>query len=172
MCSIMKSNPEAPEQSHDITDAAQIVDEYSTVIHDTEHMMFGVPESLLPHPKEKIQEAIRSLMSFMKDEDQWEGIQTEYPEIAEIVLTNRYYTGLKEAYARLARFIPDNEAQLAARANALFDNNEREHIEAIRGDLSSAWYKRARDLQRRLNDQSMDLLVEIEEEFGKKFDGN
>jgi hypothetical protein len=155
-----------------ISVAAEIIDEYSSVMHETEHMMFGAPESLLPYPKEKIQEAVKVLLNFMNNESLWDTVRTEYPEVTETVLTNRYFNNLKEAYARLAKFVPDTDAELAARANALFDHHAREQIESIRGALSSPWYKKARDLQRKLNDQAMILLVEIEEEYGKKFPGN
>ena len=159
----------APEE---IITATQIVKQYCMVIKKTENMKFGAPESMLPHPKQRIREAILMLLEFMNTQSLWENMREMHPEIAESVLTNRYFNILKEAYSRLARFVTAADADLAARANSLFDGNDYDSIQSIRQDLSSAWYKKARDLQRKLNDDCLSLQLELEEEFGKKFVGN
>ncbi|MFC1551867.1 hypothetical protein ACFL6P_04800 [Candidatus Latescibacterota bacterium] len=148
--------------------ATDVICDYGQTIESTSKMMFGAPESLLPYQKKYIREAIVILLNFMKDKNAWDDFRVECPEIADSILTNKYYNALRSAYVKLARFIPDCDAELAMKASRLFSNSKTEEMENIRVDLSSAWYKKARDLQRKVNDESTALLEEIEEKYGKK----
>ncbi len=149
--------------------ATDVICDYGETIENTSKLMFGAPESMLPYKKKYIREAIVILLNLMKDKNACEDFRDECPEIADSILTNKYYNALRLAYVKLAHFIPDKEAELALKASALFNNSRKaEEIEGIRGDLSSAWYKKARDLQRKVNEHSTELMKEIEEKYGKK----
>ncbi|MFC1651228.1 hypothetical protein ACFL2X_06625 [Candidatus Latescibacterota bacterium] len=148
--------------------ATDVICDYGVVIKETSKMMFGAPESLLPYQKKYIREAIVILLHFLKDKNSWDDFREECPEIADSILTNKYYNALRSAYVKLARFIPDSEAELAIKASQLFNNSKSEEMDSIRGDLSSSWYKKARDLQRKVNDESTSLMEEIEGKYGKK----
>ena len=60
-------------------------------------MMFGAPESLLPYQKKYIREAIVILLNFLKDKNAWDGFRVECPEIADSIITNKYYNALTQA---------------------------------------------------------------------------
>ncbi|MFC1539049.1 hypothetical protein ACFL6H_06480 [Candidatus Latescibacterota bacterium] len=148
--------------------ATDVICDYGQTIKKTSKLMFGAPESMLPYPKRYIREAIVIVLLFMKDKNSWDDFREECPEIADSVLTNKYYNALRSAYVKLARFIPDCDAELAIKASKLFNNSKTEEMESIRGALSSSWYKKARDLQRRVNEESTLLMEQIEGKYGKK----
>lgn len=76
--------------------AEKIVNEYGKVLEQTSHLVFGAPESLLPYKKEIIKEAIKVTLDILEPEEQ---------EIRE---------HLRVGYMELARFIPDEEAEIAS----------------------------------------------------------
>ena len=148
--------------------AAEVISDYGATIKKTSNMMFGVPESMLPYPKKDIREAIELLLRFMKNKSSWEDLKEKCPDTADVILTNKYYNALRIAYTKLAKFIPDNEAKLAIKAASLFNTSPTEEFDEIRGELSSCWFKKAREIQRRVNEESSLLMEEIEEKYGKK----
>jgi len=148
--------------------AAEVISDYGAVIKKTSKMMFGVPESMLPYPKKDIREAIELLLRFMKNKSSWEGLKEKCPDTADLILTNKYYNALRMAYSKLAKFIPDSEAKLAIKAASLFNTTGVEEFDDLRGELSSFWFKKAREIQRRVNEESSLLMEEIEEKYGKK----
>ena len=148
--------------------ATEVISDYGVVIKKTSKMMFGVPESMLPYPKKDIREAIELLLCFMKNKSLWEELREECPDTADLILTNKYFNALRTAYIKLAKFIPDSEAKLAIKAASLFNTSGIEEFDDIRGELSSSWFKKARELQRRVNEESSLLMVEIEAKYGKK----
>jgi len=77
--------------------ASTIVEQYVAVLGETAAMVSGVPESKLPCDKEGVQEAILHVLTHTSKEAE------EY-----------FY--LQEAYTKLATFIPDEEARIAALA--------------------------------------------------------
>lgn len=148
--------------------SVDVICDYCQVMEETSKLMFGAPESLLPYKKKYIREAIVILLHFLKNKDTWDDFREECPEIADSILTNKYYNALRTAYIKLARFIPDSDAVLAIKASKLFNYSKTEELDSIRGDLSSSWYKKARDLQRKVNEESTMLMEEIEGKYGKK----
>jgi len=77
--------------------AEKIVNAYGKVLEQVSHMSFGAPESLLPYKKEIIKEAIKMSLDIIEPEDQ---------EIGE---------NLRVGYMELARFIPDEEAEITSK---------------------------------------------------------
>ena len=79
--------------------AVMIWERYQSVLAKTSQMISGVPESRLPCDQSLIKEAIKQVMS-------------KTPKDAEA------YMDLQTAYANLAVFIPDKQAERVAKAEA------------------------------------------------------
>ena len=77
--------------------AGQIVERYLGVLAETWHMVAGVPESRLPCDASFIKEAIKMVLA-------------QTPEGSDL------YHQLRSAYPKLATFIPDRDAEVAAKA--------------------------------------------------------
>ncbi len=84
--------------------ATKVVSDYGKVLSMVEPGVYGLPESLLPHPRESIRFAILTLLRQL-------GI--EHPEVKE---------GLRQGYVYLAQFVGDEEAQLAKNGQASVTN--------------------------------------------------
>jgi hypothetical protein len=94
------------EQLHE---AEIIVNDLGHTLADNTKLAWGIPESRLPHTKDKIKNAIQLLI--------WElGHQ-------ETEVTNR----LAEAYVFLALFIPDEDVETLSRGQAALQSNNPEH---------------------------------------------
>jgi len=78
-----------------VTGALDIVRAYATVLRRAPHATTGVPSSLLPYPVDTIKEAIAVVLRRMPPSD------------------GMSLWALEEAYARLASFIPDDDAASA-----------------------------------------------------------
>lgn len=85
--------------------ATRIVGDYGKVLARVEPGVYGLPETLLPHPREKIRYAIIMLLK---------QIGPDHPEVKE---------GLRHGYVYLAQFVPDDEADLVARGQASASGN-------------------------------------------------
>lgn len=81
--------------------AEKIVNEYGRVLEQTSHLVFGTPESLLPYKKEIIKEAIKMTLDALEPEEQ------------------KIQEHLRVGYIELARFIPDEEAEIASKGQNL-----------------------------------------------------
>lgn len=90
-------------------EAETIVNDLGHAFADNTKLVWGVPESRLPHAKEKIKNAIQLLI--------WE-LGHQDTEVA-----NR----LAEAYVFLALFIPDEDAETLSRGQAALQSNNPEH---------------------------------------------
>jgi hypothetical protein len=96
-----------------LEEAQRIVNEYGGVIMSTAKLYYGAPASLLPHSKERIKSAILQTalgLHLLKKLDQ--------------VILKR----LRDAYIYLAEFIPDPEAQRAARFAAALSSGDLQRI--------------------------------------------
>lgn len=80
--------------------ATRIVSDYGKVLSRVEPGVYGLPESLLPHAREKIRMAITTLLK---------QIGPGHPEVKE---------GLRQGYVYLAQFVSDDEAEVVARGQA------------------------------------------------------
>ena len=81
--------------------ATRMVRDYGKVLASLRPEVYGLPESLLPHPKERLRDALRLLLA---------NVPLDQPELRE---------GLLRGYVYLAQFVPDAEAALIARGQAL-----------------------------------------------------
>jgi hypothetical protein len=80
--------------------ATKVVGDYGKVLARVAPDVYGLPESLLPHPKPQIREAIVSLL---------EQLGPDQVEIKE---------GLRRGYVYLAQFVADDEAEIVSRGQA------------------------------------------------------
>ncbi|HEX7111308.1 MAG TPA: hypothetical protein VF216_02610 [Mizugakiibacter sp.] len=80
--------------------ATRLVSDYGKVLARVHPDVYGLPESLLPHPKARIRDAIRLLL---------EQLPADQPELRE---------GLMRGYVYLAQFVPDKEAAIIAQGQA------------------------------------------------------
>lgn len=80
--------------------ATKVVSDYGKVLARVDPGVYGLPESLLPYPKERIRTAIRFLLETMP---------SEHIELRE---------GLARGYVYLAQFVADEDAQLIERGSA------------------------------------------------------
>ena len=81
--------------------ATRMVRDYGKVLAGLRPEVYGLPESLLPHPKERLRDALRLLLT---------SVPLDQPELRE---------GLLRGYVYLAQFVPDAEAALIARGQML-----------------------------------------------------
>jgi hypothetical protein len=77
--------------------ATTIVESYRAVLEETAGMVSGAPESKLPCDRSLIKEALKLLVSETARDDE-------------------SYPNLKEAFCKLALFIPDEQARIVALA--------------------------------------------------------
>ena len=88
--------------------ATKVVGDYGKVLARVAPGVYGLPESLLPHPKPAIREAIVSLL---------EQLGPDQLEIKE---------GLRRGYVYLAQFVSDAEAEIVSRGQASINGSGRE----------------------------------------------
>ncbi|MBL8296868.1 MAG: hypothetical protein JNN30_00855 [Rhodanobacteraceae bacterium] len=80
--------------------ATRVVSDYGRVLAHVSPGVYGLPQSLLPYPKERIRAALRFLLH---------EIAPDHPELRE---------GLARGYVYLAQFIDDSDADVIARGAA------------------------------------------------------
>lgn len=95
-----------------LTNALDIVRAYATVLRRAPHTTTGAPSSLLPYPTETIKDAIAVVVHRMPPPD------------------GMFLWALEEAYARLASFIPDDDAAASARGQEAILSGNPEHPQA------------------------------------------
>ena len=80
--------------------ATRVVSDYGRVLAHVSPGVYGLPQSLLPYPKERIRAALRFLLH---------EVAPAHPELRE---------GLARGYVYLAQFVDDGEADIIARGAA------------------------------------------------------
>jgi hypothetical protein len=170
---ILSGNEAMWDEPNIILLGTHIINEYGAVLEKTSTMVYGASESLLPYPKEEIRKTIDLLLHFMKNEISRDKFKSKYPEEADKIFTNEYYSALKAGYIELAKFIPNDEAKLTAKALLLFDKpkNQVKTIDNIRDlakELSSPWFEKFNKIQHRIAKESSLLLEEIQGKYGKE----
>ncbi len=81
--------------------ATRVVSDYGKVLAHVSPGVYGLPQSLLPYPKERIRAALRFLLH---------EVAPEHPELRE---------GLARGYVYLAQFVDDADADVIARGAAV-----------------------------------------------------
>jgi len=128
----------------------KVIKEYREVLDNTAKRSFGVPESMLPHSKKAIKNAIKIALVMVDDE-----AQTEQ---------------LKISYISLANFIPDMEAKKTAEIPSdLFpflkmDENRKKKFlkERFKSGLLGD-YEQALEITTKIGEEQKRLSEEIEE---------
>ena len=93
--------------------ALTIIKRYGEVLEQTSKMVFAIPESKLPYPKEAIRLSILIWYILLQNKSLREEIaKQDYFELAEYLLSKKFYDSLEISYIALAKFIPDEEAEL------------------------------------------------------------
>ena len=91
-------------------DAAQgVIKEFGQVLASNKEMGWGIPESLLPRPKDTIKDAIQLLVLELGDGE---------PNLTKSLI---------EAYIILGQFIPDEDADVLAKGRLAMESNNPEH---------------------------------------------
>ncbi|KPK40484.1 MAG: hypothetical protein AMJ69_02155 [Gammaproteobacteria bacterium SG8_47] len=93
--------------------AAQVVSEYGKVVQATSDIVYGVPESRLPYPKDGIKKAIRFYLMCVIGTDKEDHALVE---------------GLKLSYMRLAAFVPDAVAHSTRAEDTAISGAGREEV--------------------------------------------
>jgi len=91
--------------------ATKVVSDYGKVLARVDPGVYGLPQSLLPYPKERIRFAIRFLLQNMP---------SEHIELRE---------GLARGYVYLAQFVADDDAQLIERGSAAIHGGDHSESE-------------------------------------------
>ena len=101
------------QHEQNLQQAQIIVNEYGKVLATLDGSVYGLPESSLPHAKDKIKSAIHLLL--------WE-LEGESSQVCE---------SLAQAYIYLAQFIPDEEAAIVASGQTFLKSSDfdDEHID-------------------------------------------
>ncbi|OQC29191.1 MAG: hypothetical protein BWX71_00393 [Deltaproteobacteria bacterium ADurb.Bin072] len=72
----------------------------------------GIAETLLPHPKNEIEESILLLLRFINSKKSWSAMKKKYPDLAKTILTSKYYNVLKYGYVILSWVVNDDDAKV------------------------------------------------------------
>lgn len=88
--------------------ATKVVSDYGKVLAQVPPGVWGMPESLLPHPRATIRYAILTLLGELGH---------EHAEVKE---------GLRQGYVYLAQFVADTEAETIARGHGNLSGGEDE----------------------------------------------
>jgi len=71
-----------------------------------------------------IRETIGLLLIFLKDESSGDKLKQKYPDLANLMLTNKYYNSLRLGYCELSKFIPDDKAKIGKEVQKFMENPE------------------------------------------------
>ena len=93
--------------------ALTIISRYGEVLEQNSKIVLGIPVSKLPYPKEAIRLSILMWCILLQNKSlREEIIKQDYSELAEYLLSKKFYDSLKISYVGLAKFISDKEARL------------------------------------------------------------
>lgn len=93
--------------------ALAIINKYDDIRKRTSNIVFGIPESKLPYPKKAIKLSILMWYKLLRNKKlKKKIIKQDYSELAEYLLSKKFYDALEKDYIALAKFIPDKEAAL------------------------------------------------------------
>lgn len=118
-----------------VRQAEQILNEYGAVLSQVTPSVSGLPESLLPHDKQAIKEAIQLLLWELGDDNE------------------PLRDGLIQGYVFLGQFIPDHEAAIAEHGYGVLR----------RGDPESEEWEQADQAARIANRIKLDMETLLEE---------
>ena len=163
------SDDDGSNHLNSVYSASVVVGEYGAVLEENSIYTLGVSERRLPYPKKEIEAAIELLLRFLHDKESWRNLKREYPQIAAEITTDRYCKALKKGYVELAKFVPDNEAELCERASRmLHKQHDLETIDEVIHELKLPWFEEVLQINNRISDESSSRLKRLQDNFGTK----
>jgi hypothetical protein len=110
----MDISPDDYKEYRDLLEGSlAIINKYDKILVQTSNIVLGIPESKLPYPKEAIRLSILTWYKLLRNKNlKEEIIKQDYSELAEYLLSKKFYDSLEIGYIALAKFIPDKEAEL------------------------------------------------------------
>jgi hypothetical protein len=144
--------------------ATEIVSEFGDVLEQTSKFIWGVSENRLSHSKQEIQNAIDVLLKFFQNEKSWGRFKKTYPELSEILFTNRYYGALRCGYLELAKFIKDDDAQICEKAISVISKKAITKDDIIK--LEKLGCHRAVEVNKEISSETHSRLKELQGKYG------
>ena len=144
--------------------ATEIISEFGDVLEETSKFIWGVSENRLSHSKKEIQSAIDVLLKFFQNEKSWGRFKKAYPDLSEILFTNRYYGALRCGYLELAKFIKDDDAQICEKAIRVISKKEITKDDIIK--LEKLGFHRAIEVNKEISSETHSRLKELQEKYG------
>jgi hypothetical protein len=150
--------------------ASVIVSEYGYVLENTSKLIFGVSEEYPPYSKNEIQKAIEVLLRFLTNQNSWKTLKEKYPYLAKTIITNEFYGALRVGYIELAKFIPNEEADIYVKAVRLLSEpeNQGKSIEDVAKVINRPWFEKVIQINRKIADDSSFRLGNLQENYGKE----
>lgn len=144
--------------------ACDIVSDYGSVIIQTSELTFGVSEKRLPYSKSEIQKAIEVLLRFLNNRSSWSRFKKAYPDFPEYLFTNKTHWSLRECYAQLAYFIPEDEARFCEKfANIMLGTK---HVTEDMVKELKELVEEVLKIQKRILEEFSARYISLEEKFG------
>lgn len=161
----------SPDDPFVIYMAFAVVSEYGGIIEKWS----GVPhvsEETLPYPKKDIQKAIELLLNFLKNEkNSWDRLKEKHIDIAEWIITNKYYKALRFVYIELAKFIPKNDAEICLLATVFLnkpENKGKTNEETVLAVRENPWLNKAFKVSKEIKENKVQRLKYLQENYGKE----
>lgn len=153
-----------PENPFVIYIATEIVSDFGEILEQTSRFVWGVSEKRLPYSKEEIQKAIELIFIFYQNEESWDRFKKSYPEISELIFTNKYYGALRCGYLELAKFINEDDAQVCEKAIRVISKAKLSEDDIKK--LKSLGLQRAVEVNKRIATETSSRLRELQEKYG------
>jgi hypothetical protein len=150
--------------------ASEIVSEFGARLEKTSKLILGVSEEHLPYSKDEIQKAIEILFRFLNSQNSWKKLKEKYPDLAKTIITDEFYGALRVGYIELAKFIPNEEADICEKAAMLLSEskNHGKSIEDVAKEINTPWFEKVIKINRKIADESSLRLRNLQETFGKE----
>ena len=160
-----------PDNPHLVYMALFIVSEYGVAVAGTSDHAFGVSEKKLPHSKKEIQAVIEFLLKFLNNRGYWRSLIEKYPKVAKEVINANYYDTLRAGYVELSKFVPEDEAVLCEKLNALIDmtgSREKDTEKSLghpADEIKPPWFDEANQIIKRIAQESSSRLQWLHSNF-------
>ena len=144
--------------------ATEIVSEFGDILEQTSKLVWGVSENRLPYSKQEIQQAMEVLLKFFENEELWSRFKKSYPELSELMFTNKYYGALRCGYLELAKFVNEDDAQICEKVIKVISKTEITDDD-IR-ELVNLGFQRAIEVNKRIASETHSRLKELQAKYG------
>jgi len=150
--------------------ASEIVSDFGAQLEKTSKLILGVSVENLPYSKDEIQKAIEILLRFLNSQNSWRKLKERHPDLAKTIISNEFYGALRVGYIELAKFIPNEEADICEKAAMLLaePKNHGKSIEDVAKEINTPWFEKVIQINRRIADESSLRLRNLQGTFGKE----